>query len=72
VLAVMAAFVFTASTLRFRRDLAPAGGGDDVDGVPGTTGGTAGGTTRGTAGGTAPSVTLDVAPAANAPTEAGA
>ncbi len=29
VLAVMAALVFTASTLRFRRDLAPAGGGDD-------------------------------------------
>jgi ABC-2 type transport system permease protein len=29
VLAVMAAVVFTASTLRFRRDLAPAGRGDD-------------------------------------------
>jgi len=29
VLAVMALVVFTASTLRFRRDLAPAGGGDD-------------------------------------------
>jgi len=29
VLAVMAALVFTASTLRFRRDLAPAGRGDD-------------------------------------------
>jgi hypothetical protein len=25
----MALVVFTASTLRFRRDLAPAGGGDD-------------------------------------------
>jgi ABC-2 type transport system permease protein len=31
VLAVMAAFVFTASTLRFRRDLAPAGREDDDD-----------------------------------------
>jgi ABC-2 type transport system permease protein len=31
VLAVMATFVFTASTLRFRRDLAPAGRGDDDD-----------------------------------------
>ncbi len=35
VLAVMAALVFTASTLRFRRDLAPAGGGhDDEAGTP--------------------------------------
>ena len=49
VLAVMAAAVFTASTLRFRRDLAPAGGGDDVseaadggDGVDGTLGPPAG------------------------------
>jgi ABC-2 type transport system permease protein len=34
VLAVMAAFVFTASTLRFRRDLAPAEGGDDDGDAP--------------------------------------
>lgn len=36
VLAVMAALVFTASTLRFRRDLAPAGreNGDDAAGTP--------------------------------------
>lgn len=35
VLAVMAALVFTASTLRFRRDLAPASGvDDDVAGTP--------------------------------------
>ena len=63
VLAVMATFVFTASTLRFRRDLAPAGRGDDPEGTHGTTGGTTGGI--------APNVTLDVAPASAAPTEAG-
>ncbi len=48
VLAVMAALVFTASTLRFRRDLAPAGGGDDeaagtADAAPTTTASAEGG-----------------------------
>jgi ABC-2 type transport system permease protein len=81
VLAFMAAAVFTASTLRFRRDLAPTGGGDDVsaavsggdgvDGTPGTTDGTTHGTTHGTTGGATPSATHAVAPASAAHTEGG-
>ena len=74
VLAVMAAAVFTASTLRFRRDLAPAGGGDDVseaadggggvDGTLGTTGGATGDTSHGTTGGATHGATGGTTPGA--------
>ncbi|MCX6374212.1 MAG: ABC transporter permease [Actinobacteria bacterium] len=81
VLAVMALVVSTASTLRFRRDLAPASGGDDVseaagggdgvDGTLGTTGGTTHGTTGGTTGRTTTITTHAVAPASAEHTEGG-